>query len=92
MRALIRSSRKPEADDLEAWVANKMDELAAEENLKTFKKKVKKTPVLLISAAFDQGMTEFKQLIRDAVEEAAGDEVKLQAKLTRKDKKRAKKA
>ena len=73
-------------------VANKMDEPAAEENLKTFKKKVKKTPVLLISAAFDQGMTEFKQLIRDAVEEAAGDEVKLQAKLTRKDKKRAKKA
>ncbi len=72
-------------------VANKMDESVAEENLKTFKKKVKKTSVLLISAAFDQGMTEFKQLIRDAVEKAAGDEVKLQAKLTRKDKKRAKK-
>ena len=27
MRALIRRSRKPEADDLEAWVAVKMDEL-----------------------------------------------------------------
>ena len=73
-------------------VANKMDEPASEENLKTFKKKVKKTSVLPISAAFDQGMTEFKQLIRDAVEKAAGDEVKLQAKLTRKDRKRAKKA
>lgn len=73
-------------------VANKMDEPASEENLKTFKKKVKKTPVLLISAAFDQGMAEFKQLIRDAVEKAAGDEVKLKAKPTRKDKKRAKKA
>lgn len=73
-------------------VANKMDEPASEENLKTFKRKVKKTPVLPISAAFDQGMIEFKQLIREAVEEAAGDETKAEVKLTRKDKKRAKKA
>ncbi len=50
-------------------VANKMDEPAAEANLKQFKKKIKKTPVLPISAAFDQGMTEFKKLIREAVEE-----------------------
>jgi GTP-binding protein len=50
-------------------VANKMDEPVAEENLKKFKKKIKKTPVLPISAAFDQGMDEFKQLIREAVEE-----------------------
>lgn len=50
-------------------VANKMDEPAAEENLKKFKRKVKKTPVLPISAAFDQGMDKFKKLIRDAVEE-----------------------
>jgi len=50
-------------------VANKMDEAVAEENLKQFKKKIKKTPVLPISAAFDQGMTEFKKLIREAVEE-----------------------
>lgn len=52
-------------------VANKMDEAVAEENLKQFKKKIKKTPVLPISAAFDQGMTEFKNMIREAVEEAS---------------------
>jgi GTPase len=49
-------------------VANKMDEPAAEANLKTFKRKIKKTPVLLISAAFDQGMDKFRTAIRDAVE------------------------
>lgn len=52
-------------------VANKMDEAVAEANLKAFKKKIKKTPVLPISAAFDQGMTEFKKLIREAVKEAS---------------------
>ena len=36
-------------------VANKMDEAVAEENLKQFKKKIKKVKVLPISAAFDQG-------------------------------------
>ena len=49
-------------------VANKMDEAVAEENLKKFKKKVKKTPVLPISAGFDQGMDKFKEMIREAVE------------------------
>jgi GTP-binding protein len=52
-------------------VANKMDEAVAEENLKQFKKKVKKVTVLSISAAFDQGLDKFKQTIRDAVEAAA---------------------
>jgi len=50
-------------------VANKMDEPAAEANLKQFKRKVKKTPVLPISAAFDDGIDKFKKLIREAVEE-----------------------
>ena len=50
-------------------VANKMDEAVAEENLKTFKKKFKKVPLLPISAAFDQGMQVFRQTIREAVEE-----------------------
>jgi GTPase len=50
-------------------VANKMDEPAAEENLKQFKKKIKKTPVLPIAAGFDQGIGQFKKLIREAVEE-----------------------
>jgi len=49
-------------------VANKMDEAVAEENLKKFKKKVKKTPVLPISAGFDQGIDKFKEMIREAVE------------------------
>jgi GTPase len=45
-------------------VANKMDEPSAEANLKKFKRKVRKTPVLPISAAFDQGLEQFKKAIR----------------------------
>ena len=52
-------------------VANKMDEAVAEENLKQFKKKIKKVSLLPISAAFDQGLDQFKQTIRKAVEEAS---------------------
>ncbi len=49
-------------------IANKMDEAVAEENLKKFKRRVPKTPVLPISAAFDQGVEKFKNMIREAVE------------------------
>ena len=52
-------------------VANKMDEPAAEENLKKFKRRIRKTPVLPIAAAFDQGIEEFKQAIRAAVAKTA---------------------
>ena len=52
-------------------VANKMDEPQAEENLKAFKRKVRKTVVLPISAAFDQGIDKFKQTIREAEEETS---------------------
>lgn len=52
-------------------VANKMDEPAAEANLKKFKRKVPKTPVLPIAAAFDEGVEKFKAVIREAVEELA---------------------
>ena len=52
-------------------VANKMDEAVAEENLKQFKKKVKKVSPLPISAAFDQGLEKFKQTIRESVEAAS---------------------
>jgi GTP-binding protein len=52
-------------------VANKMDEPAAEENLKKFKRRVRKTPVLPIAAAFDQGLAQFRQTIRNAVAEAS---------------------
>lgn len=49
-------------------VANKMDEPPAEANLKSFKRRIRKTPVLPISAAFDEGIDNFKEQIRVAVE------------------------
>jgi len=48
-----------------------MDEPTAEENLKKFKRRIRKTPVLPIAAAFDQGIDLFKKMIREAVEEAS---------------------
>ena len=51
-------------------VANKIDEPAAEENLKKFKRKIRKTSVLAIAAAFDLGTDKFKETIREAVEHA----------------------
>lgn len=51
-------------------VANKMDEETAVDKLKKFKRRVPKTPVLKLSAAFDDGIEEFKQAIRNAVQEA----------------------
>lgn len=52
-------------------VANKMDEPSAEANLKAFKRKLRKIPILPISAAFEEGVDSFKALIREAVEERA---------------------
>lgn len=49
-------------------VANKMDEPAAVENLKSFKRKIKKTPLLQISAAFDVGLKPFLKQIRELAE------------------------
>lgn len=51
-------------------VANKMDEPAAEENLKKFKRRIRKVPVLPIAAAFDEGIDLFRKMIRQAVAEA----------------------
>jgi GTP-binding protein len=51
-------------------VANKMDEAIAVENLKKFKRKVPKIPVLAISAGFGDGMEGFKLRIRKEVERA----------------------
>ena len=48
-------------------VANKMDEPVAEENLKKFKRRMRKTAVLPIAAAFDEGIDKFKKTIREAV-------------------------
>ena len=55
-------------------VANKMDEPAAEENLKKFKRKIRKTAVLPIAAAFDEGTEKFKKQIREAIEDAAQED------------------
>lgn len=50
-------------------VANKLDEPVAEANLKKFKRRIPRTPVLPIAAAFDEGIPKFKAMIREAVEE-----------------------
>ena len=52
-------------------VGNKMDEPAAEENLKKFKRRIRKVRVLPIAAAFDEGIDLFKKMIRQAVEDAS---------------------
>jgi len=52
-------------------VGNKMDEPVAETNLKKFKTRIRKTPVLPVAAAFDEGVEKFKETIRSEVEEAA---------------------
>jgi GTP-binding protein len=49
-------------------VANKMDEEAAAANLRRFKRRVPRTPVLPMAAAFDEGVEPFKAAIREAVE------------------------
>src|SRR5256884_9376285 len=49
-------------------VANKMDEAIAAENLKKFKRKVPKTTVLTMSAAFGEGVDAFKLRIRKEVQ------------------------
>jgi len=51
-------------------VANKMDEAVAEENLKKFKRRIRKTTVLPMAAAFDEGIDKFKNAIREAVTDA----------------------
>jgi len=53
-------------------VGNKIDETQAEKNIKTFKRKVPRTKVLPISAAYDEGIDKFRKTIRDAVEAMAG--------------------
>lgn len=52
-------------------VANKMDEPQAVENLKKFKRRVPKTRVLQMAAAFDEGIESFKDALRDAVQAAS---------------------
>lgn len=51
-------------------VANKMDEPGAEELLKQFKRHIRKTPVIRLSAAFDEGISEFLAKLRETVDSA----------------------
>lgn len=53
-------------------VANKMDEAVFEENLRKFKRRVPKTAILPISAAFDDGIERFKAAIREMLEPSGG--------------------
>jgi hypothetical protein len=46
-----------------------MDEPAAAENLKKFKRRIHKTRVLPMAAAFDEGIEAFKTTIRQALEQ-----------------------
>ncbi|MBX3731008.1 MAG: GTPase ObgE [Verrucomicrobiae bacterium] len=52
-------------------VANKMDESNAEANLRAFKRKIRKMPVLPISAAFDEGIPALLKAIRELTDETA---------------------
>jgi GTP-binding protein len=48
-------------------VANKMDEPPFEANLKKFKRRIRKTTVLPISAAFGEGLDKFRTVIREGI-------------------------
>lgn len=50
-------------------VANKMDEPAAVANLRKFRRRVPRTPVLCMAAAFGEGIPAFKKAIRELVEQ-----------------------
>lgn len=52
-------------------VANKMDEAVAESNLKKFKRRIPRTSVIPISAAFEDGLGLLLKRMREAVEGAA---------------------
>ncbi|MBP5760546.1 MAG: GTPase ObgE [Verrucomicrobia bacterium] len=54
-------------------VANKMDEPGAEELLKQFKRHIRKTPVIQLSAAFDEGISEFLAKLRETVDSVQED-------------------
>jgi len=54
-------------------VANKMDEASAETNLKTFKRRITKTKVVPIAAAFDQGIDKLKETMRSMLKEKVMD-------------------
>jgi GTP-binding protein len=60
-------------EKLRLVAGNKMDETVAEPNLRKFKRRVPRTPVLPIAAAFDEGIDRFKEAIRKAVEKTGAE-------------------
>lgn len=50
-------------------VANKMDEPAAPDLLRSFKRRLPRTPVIPLAAAFDEGIDDFRGAIRKLVEQ-----------------------
>jgi hypothetical protein len=44
-----------------------MDEPAAEQNLKKFKRRIPKVSLLLMAAAFDEGVGDFKKVVRKTI-------------------------
>lgn len=50
-------------------VANKMDEVAAEANLRRFRRRVPRTKVLPMAAGFDEGIEPFREAIRTALDD-----------------------
>lgn len=61
-------------------VANKMDEAVAEGNLRKFKRRVPRTPVLPMAAGFDEGIEPFKRTIREALEELGATDTVIRPK------------
>jgi predicted GTPase len=52
-------------------VANKMDEPSAAQNMKKFKARIRKVPLLPMAAAFDEGVDTFKKRIREELDALA---------------------
>lgn len=54
-------------------IANKMDEATAPKNLRSFKRRVPRTPVIDMSAALEEGLEPFRVAMRALAEAAAAD-------------------
>ena len=55
--------------------SNKMDEAAAGENLRKFKRKVRKIQIIPMAAGFDEGIGQFKKVIRETVAASTGAKI-----------------
>jgi hypothetical protein len=68
---MSRNRLKPEGPACSRRLGNAQHlQPAGAANLKTFKRKLRKVPLLPIAAGFDEGIDDFKRLIREAVAKA----------------------